>query len=110
MGSKTQSRCLIHESVSFAKGSCPSSMVGRNGTMISGTVAWSSSGADLGFVTSAITNRDSPASSLTVSVKVLRLRLFEVEDDRQVSSRHAFQAAPFQELSYVIVVRHASPA
>jgi len=37
--------------------------------MISGTVAWSSSGADLGFVTSAMTNRDSPASSLMVSVK-----------------------------------------
>jgi hypothetical protein len=45
------------------------SMIGRNGIMISGTVACSSSGADFGFVTSAITKRDSPASSLTVSVK-----------------------------------------
>jgi hypothetical protein len=33
--------------------------------MISGTVACSSSGVHFGFVTSAITKRDSPASSLT---------------------------------------------
>jgi hypothetical protein len=46
-----------------------SSMMGRNGTMISGTVPCSSSGADLGLVMSAMTNLDSPASNRTVSVK-----------------------------------------
>jgi hypothetical protein len=43
--------------------------MGRNGTMISGTVACSSSGADFGLVMSAMTNLDSPASSRTVSAK-----------------------------------------
>jgi hypothetical protein len=38
------------------KGCSPSSMIGWKGTMISGTIACSSSGADFGFVTSAITN------------------------------------------------------
>ena len=42
---------------------------GRKGTLISGTVACSSSGADLGLVMSAIANLDSLASSRTASVK-----------------------------------------
>ena len=54
---------------SIEKGSWPASIMGRKGTMISGTVACNSRGADFGFVTSAITNLDSPARSLTVSVK-----------------------------------------
>ena len=69
MGSKTQSRCLIHKSCSMAKGFSPCAMIGWNGTMISGIVACSSSGDDLGLVMSAMTNFDSPASSRTVSVK-----------------------------------------
>ena len=44
-------------------------MIGWKGTMISGTVACSSSGEDLGLVMSAMTNFDMPASSRTVSVK-----------------------------------------
>jgi hypothetical protein len=71
MGSNTHSRYLIHKSCSMANGSSPSSMMGRNGTMISGTVACSSSGGDFGLVMSAMTNFDSPASSRTVSVKSL---------------------------------------
>jgi hypothetical protein len=39
-------------------------MIGRNGIIISGTVACSSSGADFGLETSAITKRDNPARSL----------------------------------------------
>ena len=53
----------------MAKGFSPASMMGWKGTMISGTIACSSRGADLGFVMSAITKWESPASSLIVSVK-----------------------------------------
>ena len=54
---------------SMANRFSPCSMIGWNGTMISGTVACSSSGEDLGLVMSVMTNLDSPASSRTVSVK-----------------------------------------
>jgi hypothetical protein len=40
----------------MSKGFSPFSMIGWNGTMISGTVACSSSGDDLGLVMSAMTN------------------------------------------------------
>ncbi len=46
-------------------------------------VAFNSSGVDLGLVMSTITKRDRPASNLTVSDKVLRLRFVEIEDDRR---------------------------
>jgi hypothetical protein len=60
---------LYPQILKIAKGFSPSWMMGRNGTMTSGTVACSSSGADFGFVMSAITKCDIPASSLTVSMK-----------------------------------------
>jgi hypothetical protein len=53
----------------MSKGFSPFSMIGWNGTMISGTVACSSSGDDLGLVMSAMTNFERLASSRTVSVK-----------------------------------------
>ena len=46
---------------------------------------------------SAMTNLDSPASSLHRLREVLRLRLVEVEDDRQVAALAEFLAQPLQD-------------
>jgi hypothetical protein len=51
--------------------SSPSSMMGMNVIMYSGTVACSSRGVDRGLVMSAMIKRHRPASVLTVSVKSL---------------------------------------
>src|SRR4029077_2182081 len=82
----------------MAKGFSPCSIMGWNGTMISGIVACSSSGDDLGLVMSAMTNFDKPASSRTVSVKSF-LRLVEVEDDGDIIPLAQLLAQPFQHLN-----------
>ena len=55
----------------MAKGSCPFSRIGTNGTMHSGMVACSSRGAERGLVMSAITKRDRLVSKCTVSGEIL---------------------------------------
>src|SRR5271157_4908014 len=81
----------------MARGFSPSSMMGRNGTMISGTVACSSSGADFGLVMSAMTNLDSPRQQPHSLREVLRLRLVEVEHDGKVTAFAKFVTEPIQD-------------
>jgi hypothetical protein len=69
----------------MSKGFSPFSMIGWNGTMISGTVACSSSGDDLGLVMSAMTNRKAGEQSFCLR-EVLRLGFVEVEDDGDIAS------------------------
>ena len=96
-GRSSAMRCLIHKSVSIVNGSCPSSMMGRNGTMISGTVAWSSSGADFGVRDVSDNEPRQPCEQPDGLGEVLRLRLVEVEDDWEVAALAEFLAQPLQD-------------